>query len=232
MSISDTITSIENHLSADYEGLENLGADLTGINKNIQNIRTILDTIYNDLPKVTGEGTEVTLTPTRKGRLALIPKGNSTQETTTGKQLFNKNANVLSTSYCSYTYSNGVYTITPADTTHNFTMDIALELPEGTYSLNSDMALSNSQQFKDVNGTTLINWGSGYSYVHNTSTGVTAKMRFNWTARENAVTLDLNTLMVVSGNYGSSTFPAYEKYTRWNTKSKPFIPSKYKECYR
>ena len=87
MSISDKITSIENHLSSDYEGLENIGADLTGINKNILNIRTILDTIYNDMPKVTGEGTEVTLTPTRKGRLALIPKGNSTQESTNGYQL-------------------------------------------------------------------------------------------------------------------------------------------------
>ena len=87
MSIADKITSIETHLSSDYEGLENIGADLTGINKNIQNIRTILDTIYNDMPKVTGEGTEVTLTPTRKGRLALIPKGNSTQESTTGKNI-------------------------------------------------------------------------------------------------------------------------------------------------
>ena len=89
MSISTRVESIETHLSSDYEGLENIGADLTGINKNILNIRTILDTIYNDMPKVTGEGTEVTLTPTRKGRLALIPKGNSTQESTNGYNLFN-----------------------------------------------------------------------------------------------------------------------------------------------
>ena len=80
MAISDTISSIEDNIRADYEGLENIGADLTGINKNILNIRTILDTIYNDMPKVTGEGIEVILTPTRKGRLALIPKGNSIQE--------------------------------------------------------------------------------------------------------------------------------------------------------
>lgn len=82
MSISDKITSIENHLSADYEGLENIGADLTNINKNIENIRPVLDTIYSNLPKVSNEGTEVTLTPTLKGKLQITPKGNSTQEGT------------------------------------------------------------------------------------------------------------------------------------------------------
>ena len=88
MSIASEITSMGVNLQADYQGLVNIGGDITGINKNILNIRTILDTIYNDLPKVTGEGTEVTLTPTRKGRLAITPKGNSTQESTNGYQLF------------------------------------------------------------------------------------------------------------------------------------------------
>ena len=80
MGISDKITSIENHLIADYEGLENIGADLTNINKNIENIRPVLDTIYSNLPKVSNEGTEVTLTPTLKGKLGIVEKGNSTQE--------------------------------------------------------------------------------------------------------------------------------------------------------
>ena len=59
MSIAEKITSMETHISDDYEGLVNLGADLTGINKNIQNIRTCLDTVWNNLPKVSNEGTEV-----------------------------------------------------------------------------------------------------------------------------------------------------------------------------
>ena len=82
MSIAQKITSIEGHISDDYQGLINLGADLTGINKNILNIKTVLDNIYNDMPKVTGEGTEVTLTPTKKGKLGIVEKGNSTQEGT------------------------------------------------------------------------------------------------------------------------------------------------------
>lgn len=83
MSIADKITSITNHLTNDYEGISNLGVDLTNIDKNIENIRTCLDTIYSNLPKVTGEdGTEVTLTPTLKGKLNIQEKGNSTQDGT------------------------------------------------------------------------------------------------------------------------------------------------------
>jgi hypothetical protein len=48
MSIADKITSIEGHLTADYEGLENLGADLTNVNKNKQKIRTCLNPKYDN----------------------------------------------------------------------------------------------------------------------------------------------------------------------------------------
>lgn len=83
MSIADKITSIEGHLTADYEGLENLGADLTNVNKNIQNIRTCLDNIYSSLPKTTGEGSNLSLSPTLKGKLNIEAyKGDTTQEGT------------------------------------------------------------------------------------------------------------------------------------------------------
>lgn len=38
--------------------------------------------IYNNWPKVTGEGTEITLTPTRKGRMSIGLKGNTSQVST------------------------------------------------------------------------------------------------------------------------------------------------------
>lgn len=43
--------------------------------------------IYNNWPKVTGEGTEITLTPTRKGRMQLDLKGNTEQAQYEGKNL-------------------------------------------------------------------------------------------------------------------------------------------------
>ena len=68
MSIASEFDSTIENIKSDYEGLENLGADLTNVNKNIQNIRTCLDNIYSNLPKTTGEGSNLSLT-TLKGRI-------------------------------------------------------------------------------------------------------------------------------------------------------------------
>lgn len=83
MSIASEITSMGNNLKADYEGLVNLGVDLTNVDKNIENIRTCLDSIYTNYPKVTGtDGTLVTLSNCNKGKLQITEKGNSTQDGT------------------------------------------------------------------------------------------------------------------------------------------------------
>lgn len=82
MSIADKLTSIENHLTDDYNALTRLGADLTNVDKNIENIADVCDAIYNATPKVTDTGSNLTLTPTRKGRLTIVPKGACEQEGT------------------------------------------------------------------------------------------------------------------------------------------------------
>lgn len=70
MSISSEITSIGTNLQADYKALQNLGADLTNIDKNIENIKSVAEQIYNNYPKTSyGEGTEVTLENCNKGKL-------------------------------------------------------------------------------------------------------------------------------------------------------------------
>lgn len=88
MSISSRISSMEEHVTNAYNGLQGLGADLTNVNKNIDNIASVLDDIYNDLPKVTGSGTSITLDNTRKGRLESTLSGNTSQYTTTGKNFY------------------------------------------------------------------------------------------------------------------------------------------------
>lgn len=82
MSIASRITSIEEHIGNAYNKLDDLGIDLTGVDKNIDNIAEMLDTVYEDYPKVTGTGTEVTLDGTKVGKLGLDVKGNSTQDGT------------------------------------------------------------------------------------------------------------------------------------------------------
>ena len=86
MAISDKLTSIQNHLTDDWNSIESLIGD-TDLDKNIENIAGALDNLYDDLPKVTGSGTSITLDDTRKGRLESELGGNTSQFTTTGKNL-------------------------------------------------------------------------------------------------------------------------------------------------
>lgn len=83
MSIASRITSIEGHIEEDYNALERLGADLTGVNKNIENIASVVNDIYDKLPKVTGTGSDLSLTPTLKGGMNILPLGNAEQDTIT-----------------------------------------------------------------------------------------------------------------------------------------------------
>ena len=68
MAIADTITSMQTHTSNAYD-IIGYGTDLTGINKNLANLKqTIFDALinsmsdtnnitWNNLPKITGSGT-------------------------------------------------------------------------------------------------------------------------------------------------------------------------------
>ncbi len=88
MSISSRITSMEEHIRNAYQGLQNIGVDITGVNKNIENISSMLEEAYKEAPKVSDTGTDITLDNTRKGRVDMEFSGNTSQETTTGKNFY------------------------------------------------------------------------------------------------------------------------------------------------
>lgn len=79
MSITSRIFSMEEHVTNAYDELQGLGADLTNVNKNIENISMVLDDIYDSMPKVSGEGTSLTLDDTRVGKIKSTLKGNTSQ---------------------------------------------------------------------------------------------------------------------------------------------------------
>ena len=97
MSISTRIQAIEQHLTDDYNVLEVAGADLTNVNKNILNLKTTwqerllyfmnngTDVVWNNWDKVTGEGTSISLNNTLEGKMKIDLKGNTYQNSTTGK---------------------------------------------------------------------------------------------------------------------------------------------------
>ena len=82
MSIASRITSIENNIRNAYHGLESIGLDTSNVDKNIENISAVLDDFYDTLPKVSGSGTNINLTPTLKGRITSQIKGDTLQDGT------------------------------------------------------------------------------------------------------------------------------------------------------
>ena len=77
MSIASEITSIGENLKKDYQAIANLGADLTNVDKNIENIAELLDGVYDNLPKTEyQEGTEINLGIFSFFLLVLFPKSN------------------------------------------------------------------------------------------------------------------------------------------------------------
>lgn len=82
MSIATRINEMSSHIEQAYNELQGLGADLTNVNKNIENISMILDNIYDSMPQVSGEGTSLTLDNTRVGKIKSTLKGNTSQSGT------------------------------------------------------------------------------------------------------------------------------------------------------
>ena len=82
MSITSRINEMSSHIEQAYDELQGLGADLTNVNKNIENISMVLDDIYDSMPQVSDEGTSLTLDYTRVGKIKSTLKGNTSQDGT------------------------------------------------------------------------------------------------------------------------------------------------------
>ena len=95
MSITSRINEMSSHIEQAYDELQGLGADLTNVDKNIENISMVLDDIYDSMPQVSGEGTSLTLDDTRVGKIKSTLKGNTSQTTYSGYNLceFSSNQN-------------------------------------------------------------------------------------------------------------------------------------------
>lgn len=86
MSIASRITAIEGHIENAYDKISDLGVDLTDVDKNIDNISEMLEEVYEGYPKVTATGTDLTLNGTKKGKMVLGLKGNTSQGLPDGYQ--------------------------------------------------------------------------------------------------------------------------------------------------
>lgn len=98
MSIASRIQEMETHIG-DVYNIVDYSYDTTGVNKNIINIPKYLkkgyidiinngiDQLYSNFPKVSGIGSNLSLTPTYEAPMRNLPLGNTYQQTYTGKNL-------------------------------------------------------------------------------------------------------------------------------------------------
>ena len=92
------------------DGINRLGGELTNLS-TFRSYAEALENVYNALPKVTGEGSSLSLTPTRKGGLTIIPKGACEQESYSGKNLIGLKDGTYGTASITAVVNNGVITL-------------------------------------------------------------------------------------------------------------------------
>ena len=110
MSITSRINEIETHLKEDYTNLEALGYDIPQ-DKNIENIASVLDNVWENQSHIEETGTTLSMN-TNKGKAKVDLLGNTYQETTTGKQIFNYNSSYMENITTTLTGTGDDFTIT------------------------------------------------------------------------------------------------------------------------
>lgn len=153
-----------------------------------------------------------------------LPRGNSEQVQLTGSNKFNKNTTIVGSYNCTYTFDDGVYTITSINTQNNFSFTLKLDLSTGSYTLNSTKATSDSTMLYNSQNEMLVNLSNNHNYYNFSIAENSTSIRFNFLATSQPVTLDLNSLQIVSGTYTSSTMPAYEPYVGGTASPNPSYP--------
>ena len=127
-------------------------------------------TIFNALPKVTGTGEAITLDDTTESPLKMDLKGNTSQVTYTGKNLCDVENVTIGSSYCTYTYSNGVFTMTPTETKSS--ARLMLLLPKTSFDNNDVYTISANGNNRVIVGyASSIDDTSNYYYFGSSSIG-------------------------------------------------------------
>lgn len=79
MAIADRLNKLRTDIEDTYQAINEIGGTIPS-DKNTNNIPEAIRSVYDNLPKVSDTGTNVSLSPTLKGRLGIVPKGNTLQD--------------------------------------------------------------------------------------------------------------------------------------------------------
>ena len=202
--------------------INNLGGSIDN-NTTFRNYATELDTIYSNLPKVSGTGTSVTLSPTLKGRLGSVLNGNTIQYTTTGKNLLNNtNGNYTNNGLTFTKNADGTITINGTSTAVTYYNITPQTLPAGSYILNGAPSGSGGATYNIVS-----KYGSNYQQDY--GSGVTFSISEETTPTEFYIqvrpsqTLN-NVVFKPMIRLSSITDDTYEQYTGGTPSPSPDYP--------
>lgn len=173
MSIASRITAMEEHIANAYDGLEDLGIDLTNVDKNIDNISAKLEQVYSEYPKITPvtDVTSASLENTKKGRMQIDLKGNTSQQSYEGYNLWNNGTSTTTQNSVKTQCNNGLMIMngtTSVDIGDNIYGQVQssgtnakfiTHLQAGTYKL----------FIRKVSGSLSYESGSSAFYIRNTS---------------------------------------------------------------
>lgn len=233
MSIATRITAIQEHLENVYDKLEDLGIDLTNVDKNIDNISTMLEEVYDEYPKVTGTGTEVTLNNTKAGKMNVDLKGKTSQGSTTGKNIWiNEIENGEASNGITVTKKEDGTLIFNGTATAQTMFYFVKSNSTGKYlEVNQQYTLSGVKNTNTALSNACILGGIGNSStsdIYTYSPGHTREItKDNSFIRFASGTILNNYIIKPMLNTGSTAEP-YEKYTRRNSKSKSRLSTNYK----
>lgn len=192
-------------------------------------IKEKIDAMYQAWPKVSGEGETITLNDTANTTMAIDLKGNTSQETTTGKNLFDVNS---VTSVTNGSISNEIITTNETSNSNYsvFPYFSNISLPANTYYLSMDIRIKSGTGYFNKINDAVTDWTvvskpslsttfQRYVYSH-TYTSVTTlnHILIQFINSTNAVYEITNIMLSTSSDTN------YEKYTGGNPAPNPDYP--------
>ena len=139
-SINEKLNYINETKSLIKDKLNNLGSEIQD-ETTFREYAEKIENLYEEWPKVSDEGVNISLNNTKKGKMILNLKGNINQFTTTGKNKFSKlNGTQNNNGLTTVVTDNNVFHINGTSTENNnwFTLDVTKTvLSPGTYTFSS-----------------------------------------------------------------------------------------------
>ena len=215
MSIANKLIYLNGTKEKLKDSINNIGGSITD-ETTFRAYAEELDNIYTNLPKTTGEGSNLSLT-TLKGRINVDQiKGDTEQDTTTGKQLLNMPNGSQTTNGITFTRNNDILTYSGSATgsyADAYTFE-NYDVPIGTYTFSIDHTTSNSERIvlylQGSGGNTNFIIYGGQTSVTITTTEAKTKIKVGLTNLTSGTSYSGTFKLMF--NSGSTALP-YEPYT-------------------